>query len=82
MTSPVDYPIELRQTDEGFCASVPSLPGCWSQGATEAEALENIHVAIAEYLELRQAVERGIADADAGRVVPSDQVMAWLDRRR
>jgi len=31
---------------------------------------------------VRQAVDRGIADADAGRVVPSDQVMAWLDRRR
>jgi predicted RNase H-like HicB family nuclease len=78
----VEHRIELRQTDEGFSVSVPGLPGCWSQGATEAEALENIEVAIAEYLEVRQGVERGIADADAGRVVPGDQVMAWLDRRR
>ena len=31
---------------------------------------------------VRQAVERGIADADAGRIVPGDQVMAWLDSRR
>jgi predicted RNase H-like HicB family nuclease len=29
---------------------VPGLPGCWSQGATETEALENIRVAIREYL--------------------------------
>ena len=29
---------------------VPGLPGCWSQGATEAEALENIEDAIKEYL--------------------------------
>jgi predicted RNase H-like HicB family nuclease len=26
------------------------LPGCWSQGATEHEALENIQIAIQEYL--------------------------------
>jgi predicted RNase H-like HicB family nuclease len=44
------YKVALHQSDEGFAASVPGLPGCWSQGATEAEALENIRVAIAEYL--------------------------------
>ncbi|HEX6641188.1 MAG TPA: type II toxin-antitoxin system HicB family antitoxin [Thermoanaerobaculia bacterium] len=26
------------------------LPGCWSQGATEQEALANIHDAIEDYL--------------------------------
>jgi predicted RNase H-like HicB family nuclease len=26
------------------------LPGCWSQGASEQEALENIEDAIVEYL--------------------------------
>jgi predicted RNase H-like HicB family nuclease len=30
---------------------VPSLPGCWSQGATEEEAVSNIEEAIREYLE-------------------------------
>jgi predicted RNase H-like HicB family nuclease len=29
---------------------VLQLPGCWSQGAEEKEALENIRAAIAEYL--------------------------------
>jgi predicted RNase H-like HicB family nuclease len=28
----------------------PALPGCWSQGATEDEAVENIRDAIREYL--------------------------------
>ena len=44
------YKVALRSTDEGFSVSVPGLPGCWSQGATEAEALENIEDAIREYL--------------------------------
>jgi hypothetical protein len=30
--------------------SCPALPGCWSQGATEEEAMENIRDAIREYL--------------------------------
>jgi predicted RNase H-like HicB family nuclease len=30
--------------------SVPGLPGCWSQGSSEPEALRNIHDAIKEYL--------------------------------
>ena len=44
------YKVALHRSEEGFAASVPGLPGCWSQGATEAEALENIRVAIVEYL--------------------------------
>lgn len=44
------YKVALRGTEEGFSVSVPGLPGCWSQGSTEAEALENIEDAIREYL--------------------------------
>jgi len=44
------YRIAVHQSDEGFSVSVPGLPGCWSQGATEAEAIENIKDAIREYL--------------------------------
>ena len=39
-------------TEEGYSVSCPGLPGCWSQGATEEEALENIRAAIREYLEV------------------------------
>jgi predicted RNase H-like HicB family nuclease len=46
----VKYKIALRRTDEGYSVSVPGLPGCWSQGATEQEALENIEDAIHEFL--------------------------------
>jgi predicted RNase H-like HicB family nuclease len=44
------YKILLEESGEGFAVSVPSLPGCHSQGATEEEALENIADAIREYL--------------------------------
>jgi len=44
------YKVVLEQSDEGYAVSVPGLPGCHSQGATEQEALENIAEAIHEYL--------------------------------
>ena len=43
------YRVVLKQTDEGFSVNCPGLPGCWSQGATETEAIDNIRDAIAEY---------------------------------
>jgi predicted RNase H-like HicB family nuclease len=53
------YKIALERTDEGYSVSVPGLPGCWSQGATEAEALANIRHAIADYLSVRDELLRG-----------------------
>jgi len=53
------YKIALQKSDEGFSVSVPGLPGCWSQGKTEAEALANIHDAIAEYLAARDELLKG-----------------------
>jgi len=44
------YKVLLKPSDEGITVSVPALPGCWSEGDTEAEALENIRDAIEEYL--------------------------------
>ena len=49
----VRYKIALVETDEGYSVSVPGLPGCWSQGASEDEALENIASAIREYVAVR-----------------------------
>jgi len=53
------YKVILQQSEEGFAVSVPGLPGCHSQGATEQEALENIGNAIEEYLEVVVALVRG-----------------------
>ncbi len=45
------FKVALYPSEEGYSVSVPGLPGCWSQGATEAEALANIAEAIREYLD-------------------------------
>ncbi len=53
------YKVVLRQSEEGFSVSVPGLAGCWSQGATEQEALENVRDAIQEYLSVVAEQVRG-----------------------
>jgi predicted RNase H-like HicB family nuclease len=45
------FKVALYASEEGYSVNAPGLPGCWSQGATEAEALSNIAEAIREYLE-------------------------------
>ena len=47
----MQYKVNLQKPEEGYSVWVPGLPGCWSQGKTEAEALENIKDAIKAYLE-------------------------------
>jgi predicted RNase H-like HicB family nuclease len=53
------YRVLLQRDDDGYAASVPGLPGCWSQGATEAEALANVTDAIREYLATVDALTSG-----------------------
>jgi predicted RNase H-like HicB family nuclease len=53
------YKIALLKTDEGYSVSVPGLPGCWSQGITEEEALQNIQDAIQGYLAVRDDLLEG-----------------------
>ena len=59
------YKIALHKSDEGYSVSAPGLPGCWSQGATEAEALDNIKDAIREYLAV---VDDNLKGADVREV--------------
>jgi predicted RNase H-like HicB family nuclease len=44
------YRVALRKTEEGYSVSCPSLPGCWSQGASREETLANIKSAMKEHL--------------------------------
>ena len=53
------YKVNLKKTEEGYSIWVPGLPGCWSQGKTEEEALENIKDAIQSYLETVEKLSKG-----------------------
>ncbi|MHB1155547.1 MAG: type II toxin-antitoxin system HicB family antitoxin [Phycisphaerales bacterium] len=58
------YTVILEQeTDGGFVASVPALPGCVSQGDTRSQAMNNI----------REAIDLYVTDClDAGDPVPTE----------
>jgi predicted RNase H-like HicB family nuclease len=45
------YKVKLNKTKAGYAIWCPALPGCWTLGETEEEALENIKDAIKTYLE-------------------------------
>jgi predicted RNase H-like HicB family nuclease len=62
------YKVVIHQSPEGYAVSCPGLPGCWSEGKTESEAMENIRSAIKEYL---AAVNESLKDADVGTSDPS-----------
>jgi len=53
------YRVALQRSEEGISIWCPGLPGCWSQGDTEEEALANIRDAIREYLEAVAELTRG-----------------------
>lgn len=63
------YTVILEESEEGFSVSVPGLPGCHSQGATEQDALENVADAIHEYLEV-------VADLSRDKIVREVEVEA------
>ncbi len=51
------YKVNLIKTEEGYAIQCPGLPGCWSQGKTEQEALNNIQDAIRDYLIVVNAIK-------------------------
>ena len=55
----------LKKTEEGYSVHCPGLPGYWSQGETENDAIENIRDAIQEYL---FAINESIKDTDVREV--------------
>ena len=55
----MNYKVVLHESEEGFSVSCLGLPGCWSQGETEEEALENIQEAIREYLAALDELVKG-----------------------
>jgi len=60
-----DFKVLLEPDEEagGYVVSCPALPGCYSQGDTIDEALENIKEAILLCLQELQAEDRPIPDS-------------------
>ncbi len=54
--------IYWSEDDQAFIAEVPELPGCAADGATYAEAVENVQVVIDEWIETAR---------ELGRVIPT-----------
>ncbi len=59
------YHVVFSKSEEGFAVRCPELPGCWSQGASEDESMENIRGAIQDYL---AAVMDSLQDAEVRKV--------------
>lgn len=59
------YNVVLHRSEEGYSVHCPDLRGCWSEGATEDETLENIRDAIREYLAVANDL---VSDGKMGRL--------------
>ena len=65
----MEYSVVVHKAEEGgYWVEVPALPGCYSQGETVEETLENAREAIAAYLE---------ALREAGQEVPRDEEVVF-----
>jgi len=51
----MEYRVVIVESEEGYSVSCPSLKGCHSQGRTRQEALDNIRIAIQEWLEATES---------------------------
>jgi len=59
------YQIVLHKSEKGYAVNCPALPGRWSQGETEQEAMQNIREAIEDYL---AAVKESMRGSDVREV--------------
>ena len=60
--------IYWSEEDQAFIAEVPELPGCAADGASYQEALANVEVIIAEWIETAKELGRSIPEP-RGRLV-------------
>ena len=63
----MQFRVVMIESEDGWCVSCPALPGCHTQGATEAEALANIREAIQLWLEVAEEDAAQEAAAEGGR---------------
>ena len=52
------YQVTVVESEEGFAVWCDDLLGCNSQGTTREEALDNIRIALGEYLAAQPEIEK------------------------
>ena len=67
--------------DGVFVASCPSIPGCVSQGRTEADALSNLKSAIHDCLEAREELGLTLLVEDSDGLGENGVLTRWIDIR-
>ena len=70
--------VELTEDDQAFVASLVASGRYDSPDAVIQQAVKLVRLREERRAELHAAIARGIADADAGRVAPADEVFARL----
>jgi predicted RNase H-like HicB family nuclease len=72
----MEFTVVIQKAEEGgFWAEVPALPGCYSQGETVEETMENIREAIEGHVEALRQEGQGVPleeDLIIGRVRVSE----------
>jgi predicted RNase H-like HicB family nuclease len=64
------FKVILEKAEEGgFTVTVPTLPGCISEGDTKKEALKNIKEAIELYLESAEETIKATEETEIAEVV-------------
>ncbi len=61
MNSKYEIIIYWSKEDDAFIAEVPELAGCMADGASYIEALQNVEIIIAEWLETAKSI---------GKIIP------------
>ncbi len=62
MNSRYELVVYWSQDDDCFVVEVPELPGCMSDGKTYQEAVSNVEIVIAEWIETAKALGRAIPE--------------------
>ena len=66
MIPTMDFVVVIHSADEGgYWAEVPSLEGCFAQGETVEDTLDDVRSAIASYLEALRADGQPLPDAQS-----------------
>lgn len=78
MNRSVAYKVFVQQNEGGFTAVVPELPGCFSQGRTEKQALANACEAVALYLQPVADARSADSGALSAAIAPLDDLLRGL----